>query len=268
MLRRPGHGTKLTGRRAGALAIGAAGETRFRAGPSIAAGFSPACGALEYPDGVDFALFGSLSEQESRQVLASSRRRRFARREVLFHEGDPGDTLHLIDKGRVAVRITTPLGDVATVDVLGRGDAVGLLAILEEGGRRHATVTALEATETLTLDRGQLDDLRLAHRAIDRFLMEMLAAHLHRADTQLVEALFAPVETRLLRRLEHLCTIYGRGAGEVEIPLIQDDLAAMAGTSRATTNRVLRQLEEDKVVALRRNHIHVLDTDQVARRAR
>ncbi|MCA1841903.1 MAG: Crp/Fnr family transcriptional regulator [Actinobacteria bacterium] len=217
---------------------------------------------------MDFALFGSLSTEESRRVLASSRRRRFARREVLFHEGDPGDTLHLIDKGRVAVRITTPLGDVATVDVFGRGDAVGLLAILEEGGRRHATVTALEATETLSLDRGQLDELRLAHRAIDRFLMEMLAAHLRRADTQLVEALFVPVERRLLRRLEHLCRVYDSGAGEVQIPLTQEDLSSMAGTSRATTNRGLRQLEDDKVVTLARNRVHVFDTDEVARRAR
>jgi CRP/FNR family cyclic AMP-dependent transcriptional regulator len=217
---------------------------------------------------VSFALFGSLSEEESRRVLASSRRRRFARREVLFHEGDPGDTLHLIDKGRVAVRITTPLGDVATLDVLGRGDAVGLLALLEEGGRRHATVTALEPTETLSLDRTQLDELRHAHPAIERFLMGMLAAHLRRADTQLIEALFVPVERRLLRRLLYLCEVYDRGAADVEIPLTQEDLASMAGTSRATTNRVLRQLEDDKVLTLGRNRIHVLDTDEVTSRAR
>ncbi|MGH9011417.1 MAG: Crp/Fnr family transcriptional regulator [Acidimicrobiia bacterium] len=217
---------------------------------------------------MDFALFGSLSDEERRRVLASCRRRRFARREVLFHEGDPGDTLHLIDKGRVAVRITTPLGEVATVDVLGRGVAVGLLAILEDGGRRQATVTALEATETLSLDRGQLVELRLAHPAIDRFIMGMLAAHLRRADTQLIEALFVPVERRLLRRLHYLCTVYDSGGAEIEIPLTQDDLASLAGTSRATTNRVLRQLEDDKVVTLSRNRVHVLDTDEVARRAR
>ena len=217
---------------------------------------------------MDFALFGSLSDEERRRVLASCRRRRFARREVLFHEGDPGDTLHLIDKGRVAVRITTPLGEVATVDVLGRGQAVGLLAMLEDGGHRHATVTALEPTETMSLDREQLVELRRSHPAVDRFLMGVLASHLRRTDTQLIEALFVPVERRLLRRLLYLCEVYDGAGGEVEIPLTQEDLASLAGTSRATTNRVLRQLEEDKVVTLRRNHIHVLDTDEVARRAR
>ena len=75
--------------------------------------------------GADWPLLRSLSEEDRRQVLSAARRRRFTRREVLFHEGDPGDTLHLIDKGRVAIRITTPLGDAATVGVLGRGDVVG-----------------------------------------------------------------------------------------------------------------------------------------------
>ena len=215
-----------------------------------------------------FPIFGSLSDEERRRVLALSRRRRFARREVLFHEGDPGDTLHLIDKGRVAVRMTTPLGDVATVDVLGQGNAVGLLAVLEEGGRRQASVMALEPTETLSFDRDQLLELRHAHPAIDGFLMGMMAAHLRRADAQLVEALFVPVERRLLRRLLYLCTIYESGGAEVEIPLTQEDLASLAGTSRATANRVLRQLEDDKIVSLTRNRIDVIDSDRVARRAR
>ena len=89
------------------------------------------------PMGADWPLLRSLSEEDRRQLLSAARRRRFTRREVLFHEGDPGDTLHLIDKGRVAIRITTPLGDATTVGVLGRGDVVGEMAVLEEGGRRE-----------------------------------------------------------------------------------------------------------------------------------
>src|SRR5207253_10371123 len=103
--------------------------------------------------GAGWRLFRSLTEEDRRRSLSAARRRRFARREVLFHEGDPGDTLHLIDKGRVALRIATPLGDVATIGVLGRGDVVGEMAVLEEGGRRGATVIALEPTETLSIDR-------------------------------------------------------------------------------------------------------------------
>ncbi|HVW31967.1 MAG TPA: cyclic nucleotide-binding domain-containing protein, partial [Acidimicrobiia bacterium] len=121
-----------------------------------------------------FEILRSLSEEERRVVLASARRRRFARREILFHEGDPGDTVHLIDKGRVAVRITTPAGDAATIRVIGRGDVVGILAVLDEGGRRAATVMALEPTETLSLDRAQFVTLRAAHPAISQFVIDVL----------------------------------------------------------------------------------------------
>ena len=65
------------------------------------------------------SLLDCLDDDERRQLLSETTRRRFKRGEVLFHDGDPGDTLHLIDKGHVAIRTTTPLGDVATFAVLG-----------------------------------------------------------------------------------------------------------------------------------------------------
>ena len=210
----------------------------------------------------------SIPEEERRRVLSSARRRRFGRREVVFHEGDPADTLHLIDKGKVAVRITTPLGDAATLAVLGRGEVVGEMAMLSEAGRRGATVVALEPTETLTLTRDQFGELRDAYPGIDRFLVAAMAARIRRTDSHLVEALFVPVDRRLLRRLVSLAEQYGDGAPGTEIPLTQDDLASLAGTSRATANRVLREAEEAGVVSLRRGGVTVLQPEELARRSR
>ena len=43
-------------------------------------------------------LLDMLDDDEQREVLAAARRRRFKRNEVVFHDGDPGDTLHLVDQ--------------------------------------------------------------------------------------------------------------------------------------------------------------------------
>jgi CRP-like cAMP-binding protein len=220
---------------------------------------------------VDFPLLGSLSESDRRSVLSTSVRRRFGRREILFHEADPGDTLHLIAKGRVAVRITTPAGDMATIDVLGQGDVVGTFSVLGEGRRRAATVLALEPTETLCIDRAQFQSLRKAHPAVDQFVVDVLVATLRRVDGLLLEALYAPVELRVVRRLLDLTRLYGRdapGPHGIEIALTQQDLAELAGTSRATANRVLRELEDAGAVTLTRNRIHVGDPAALAKRAR
>lgn len=217
-----------------------------------------------------FTILGSLSEADHRRVLASTTRRRFGRREVLFHEDDPGDTLHLIEKGRIVVRITTPVGDIATVDILGRGEAVGMFAVLGEGRRRAATVMTLEPTETLAISRVQFQSLLREHPAIQQFAVDVLCTEIRRLDSLLLEALFAPVEVRVIRRLQRLTLLYGgeAGRGPVEIGLTQQDLGWLAGTSRATVNRVLRELEGTGTVKLSRNRIHVLDRAALAQRAR
>ena len=58
--------------------------------------------------------------QDVRELLKIARRRRFGRNEVVFHRDDPGDSLHLIVKGRFAVRVMTPLAETATIAVRAR----------------------------------------------------------------------------------------------------------------------------------------------------
>jgi len=67
-------------------------------------------------------LLDALSDLQRQRLLASARLRRFARNEVLFHEGDPADSLHVITRGRIAVRVSSELGARVTVDVLSRDD--------------------------------------------------------------------------------------------------------------------------------------------------
>ena len=90
---------------------------------------------------MEWTLLSSLTADEQMRVISQTHRRRFRKGEIIFHEGDPGDSLHLIAKGHVAVRRSTPLGDVATLLVLGPGDFFGEMALLDRGPR-HATVIA------------------------------------------------------------------------------------------------------------------------------
>ena len=161
-------------------------------------------------------------------MLAAARRRRFRRQEVLFHAGDPGEALHLIAKGRVAVYVTTPLGSTATFAVLGPGEAVGELALVSPVAERTATAIALEPTETLSLRRDQFEALRNAHPFVDRLLVELLAARVRQLDADLVEAFFTAAETRVLRRLARLATQYADAGGRAVIHLTQEDLAGLA----------------------------------------
>jgi CRP/FNR family cyclic AMP-dependent transcriptional regulator len=217
---------------------------------------------------MEWALLRPLAEEERREVLRLARRRRFRRGEVVFHEGDPGDTLHLIDRGHVAMRITTPLGDVATLIVQGPGDYFGELALVSDSGIRNSTVVALDAVETLGLHRDQFEELRRAHRSFEELLVVALAAEVRRLSARLVEALYVPVETRVYRRLVDLAAAFAGEGQTTAIPLTQDDLASLAGTTRPSVNKVLRGAQEDGVLSLGRGSIEILDGVQLTKRAR
>jgi CRP-like cAMP-binding protein len=214
-------------------------------------------------------LLDALDEEDVRQLLAGATRRRSARREVLFHEGDPADALHLIDTGRVAVRITTARGDVATLDVVGPGEMVGELALLPPIGRRGATAVALEATETRMISAAAFSQLRAARPELNDFLFGILANRVRRLNERLIEALYVPVEARVARRLLSVAGQYARSDDPlVIVPLTQDDLAGLAGTTRESVNRLLRRLQLEGMLELRRGEISLLDQERLARLAR
>ena len=196
-----------------------------------------------------------------------ARRRAFDRGEVVFHRGDPADALHLIVKGRFAARITTQLGATVTVAIHSPGEAFGELALVETGASRSTTVAAVEAGETLAISRDDFDGLRREYPEVNEVLVRLLAARVRHATGSLLEALFVPAETRVLRRLLELAELYGHSSGGTSIPLTQEDIAALAATSRATANRVLRAEQERGTVRLGRGKTVVLDPDGIARRA-
>jgi CRP/FNR family transcriptional regulator, cyclic AMP receptor protein len=94
--------------------------------------------------------------------------------------------------------------------------------------------------------------LRARHPQVDRVLVAMLADNVRRLSGQVLEALYVPVDERVARRLHELAEVYG-----AEVPVTQDDLAGMAGTTRASANLALRRLADSGVVALGRGRIVV-----------
>jgi CRP/FNR family cyclic AMP-dependent transcriptional regulator len=215
---------------------------------------------------VEFRLLSDVPPEDVRALLAISRRRSFAKGEVVFHRDDPGDSLHLIVKGSFAVRIMTPLGDTVTLAVRGRGDNFGEMALADPDSRRSATVAALQQSETMAVYYGEFERLRSRHPQIDRVLTAFLVGEIRRQNELLLDALYIPAERRVLRRLAELAGMYADADGV--IALTQEELGQIAGASRSTVNRVLRDLEERGTIALTRGKTAIVDRDSLRRRAR
>jgi CRP-like cAMP-binding protein len=211
--------------------------------------------------------FAVLDDADRRQLHSVMRRRRFRRHEVVCHQGDPGESLHVVVKGRLLATVTSPVtGLTAAVNIFQSGSIFGELALLD-GFERSATISAIEAAETLELRRPDFEALLAEHPAVERFLVVALAAQVRNMTDQLAEALFDPVDKRVYRRLRLLHEL-SSADGERWISLRQEDVATLAGTTRSTVNRLLRRLEDEGVVDLRRGAVAIRDPEALTRLAR
>lgn len=217
---------------------------------------------------VPWPLLDSLGDDDRRDLLSNARRRRYGRGELVVREGDPSDSLHLVESGRLAVQVSTADGAHATINLLGRGDYFGELSLLDgQQPVRSATVVALEPAETLSLSAAQFRTLRERHPAADQLLLSLMAARIHELSARLLEATYESLDQRVYRRLAELARLYDDGrAARVTVPLTQEAIAQLVGGTRQSVNQVLQRLAARGVLEIGRGSLRILDRDWLEQR--
>jgi CRP/FNR family cyclic AMP-dependent transcriptional regulator len=213
-----------------------------------------------------------LFENANRDMLQSLanrlRRRRFRRNEVIFHQGDSGDSLHVVASGAVKILLPSAEGEEAIIATLRPGDFFGELALLD-GSTRSATAAALEASETLVLPRPVLMDLLGTVPGLGDALLVGLARELRRLTSQVEELHFLDLAGRLAMRLTRLAQeAQPDASGKISLdwPYTQSDLAAMIGGTRQSVNRLLSELVDEGLIEISPSALVITDLDELARR--
>lgn len=215
-------------------------------------------------------LLQDVSLEALAQLSQSVRRRSYHRGEVIFHQGDPGDTLHLVRSGRVKVVLPAETGDEAVLAILGPGDCFGELALLD-GGPRSASVVAMEQVETLVLGRQDfLTFFRSNMEAAVRLIVN-LARIIRRSNEEVADLAFLDLPGRLAKKLLDLAEAHGQpldgGKGiEITVPLTQEELAGMIGATRPSVNKVLGLYEDQGAIQRRGRRIAILKPEVLRRR--
>lgn len=221
------------------------------------------CPALGDSRGVDWPLLRSLTDAERHELLSLGRRRRFGRNEVICHEGDPADSLHLVASGHLTIRISLPSGDAATVNVLGPGSSWGELALLRADGTRTATVTSLEPAETIAIPASAFQQLCRRRPEVQRTLAVILAERVDELSRRLLEMSYVGLDRRVHRRLLELAESYP----DAVVPLTQSQLADLTGGTRPTVNQILQRLADQGIVEIGRGRVAVRDLAALRRKA-
>ena len=207
----------------------------------------------------DVPLLARLPEGELRALAARGRARTYVADAVIFHEGDPGDSLHIVIDGAIRIALISSEGEERTVALLGPGEFVGHLALLD-GRPRSASAIAHGPTTTLVVTR---DDFRrwLAERPPAALaLLEAMSLLIRRTDEVLADMTFLGLPKRLAKRvLDLVGGLEGTEAEGRRLRITQAELASMLGVSRESVNRQLNVFAQKGWIALGRGSITVID---------
>ncbi len=119
-------------------------------------------------------LFRSLDAEGRREVLESGYAMTFGEGDVLVRQGDRGDVMYLIMRGKVRVETETPGGNVHLAE-LGRGACVGEVSVLS-GAERTATVTALTDVDTAAFARHRIERVLAKYPKVRELLENLVDA--------------------------------------------------------------------------------------------
>lgn len=208
-------------------------------------------------------LFAGLSPSELDSLGALVRLHRYAAGEIIFHEGDEGTALYLIESGEVKiVRGSAEGREVVLSPPLGPGDFFGELALFDDAPR-SADAAAKETSRLLILERQDFRRFVAAHPQVALNLLRALSRRLRRTDELVADAAFLDVRARLVKRLFELAQTPSQAGppGSVVITsrLTQSDLANMVGTTRESINKSLQYYIKKGLVRHERGRLTLLN---------
>jgi CRP/FNR family cyclic AMP-dependent transcriptional regulator len=207
------------------------------------------------------AIFASLTADQLTELASVAVPRRWSGGEVIFREGDPGDTCYVVQDGCVRVLRNHTDGRTITLAELRSGDLFGELAMFDTE-HRSATVEAAEDTRAVALLAGDMRRLLLSNPDMALKLLAAFAERLREANERISRQSFQTVASRvagvLLEQAEALAA-NGGAEQDVLIRATRAQIAQLAGSSRESVSRFLATLDRAGLVTCGRGKVVIHD---------
>ncbi|MCW2529681.1 MAG: transcriptional regulator, Crp/Fnr family [Pseudonocardiales bacterium] len=209
-------------------------------------------------------LFAGLDADSLSLLAVNAFVRKLARGQVLFTEGEPSDHLYVVRSGRLRVFLTSPRGEELVLSIVGPGEALGELSILDRRPR-SASVDALDAVQVVVLPAA---DVRMLLEQRPEALMAAavhLAAGMRRLTGSAADLVFLDLPRRLAKLLLGSSVQQADGTTTTVFSMNQSGVAAQLGVTRQSFNRALAGLAQRRWIDIEGTRVHLRDVAALQR---
>lgn len=205
-------------------------------------------------------IFSGLTLQQRELVARSMTPRRVRRGAIVFAQGGPGDALYVVARGSVLIHRTGRGGDRRAMTVIEAPGSFGEIPLVD-GGRRSASVEALEDTDLFALPRTEFMRLLESEPKLVQSVVRELGRTIRRLTEQLADASLLDLPARVAKTLVRLVEVR-RSVDPEALPVVtlsQGKVAELAGGSRQSVNGALSTLAQRGLIRVDGRRIIVTD---------
>lgn len=188
--------------------------------------------------------FADLTPAELTLLQERSDTRWYPKGSIVFHEGDRGDYLVVILKGRLRVSLLDVDGAETIIRELGPGDQLGELSLLD-GLPRSATALTLERTHVLRVAREGFLELLQKRAGMALKVMRRIVADLRHATEQIRTLSLADLRGQVVRCHIQIALERGAAAGpvvEIRPQPPRLEIAKRIGCRPESVSRAMKEL--------------------------
>ena len=217
-------------------------------------------------------LFEGMAPDELKRLNDLLRRRTFPAGTRVMSAQQPGESIFLLLEGSVKIQLDREDGTDITLALLGPGDTVGEMSLVEREGR-SANVVTLEDTTFLWMDRASFLDCLQSMTQLTYNLVRQLSSRLRLANQKIQALSTLDVAGRVARQVLIFADQYGRedrdGSIRIPVPLTQSDIAEMVGATRERVNHAMVAFKNAGALSVDPHHrITIHDREALAERCR
>jgi CRP-like cAMP-binding protein len=215
-------------------------------------------------------LFQGVAPEAAEALAGSLSYAEYGRGDTIFAEGEQGDTLYIVIRGKVKVGRKAADGRENMLSVMGPSDMFGELSLFDPGPRT-ASATAVTDARVASLAHTSLRPWITDRPEIAEQLLRVLARRLRRTNDALADLIFTDVPGRVAKALLGLAERFGTEDSDgvrVHHDLTQEELAQLVGASRETVNKALADFASRGWMRVDSRAVTILDHERLARRAR
>jgi CRP/FNR family transcriptional regulator len=201
----------------------------------------------------------SESELERLDSLVASRRT-VRRGELLFHSGDPFESLYAVRTGFFKTRVSSLDGRDQVTGFQMAGELLGLDGI---GSDRHTCdAVALEDSQVCVISYGQLEALSREFSELQRQFHRIMSREIVRDHGVMLLLGGMRAEERLaafLLNLTQRLRSRGFSPSSLVLRMTREEIGTYLGLKLETVSRCFSKFHDDGILAVKQRHIQVLD---------